>query len=122
MLGHMPPAILSVEINCPDLATARSIADALVARRLAACANIGAPIESLYRWKGRVERAAEVPLTLKTAADRFPALAEAARALHPYETPSILAHPVAAVTDDYRAWVIAETGGRSPEDPGGTPR
>jgi periplasmic divalent cation tolerance protein len=107
----MPPAIVSVEINCPDLATARALAEALVGRRLAACANIGSAVESLYRWKGRVERAPEVPLTLKTAADRFPALAEAARALHPYETPSIVAHPVAAVTEDYRAWVVAETGG-----------
>jgi periplasmic divalent cation tolerance protein len=106
-----PTEIVSVEINCPDVATARALAEALVGRRLAACANIGAPIESVYHWQGRVERAAEVPLTLKTAARLFPALAEAARALHPYETPSILAHPVAAVTDDYRAWVVAETGG-----------
>jgi len=105
-----PTGIVSVEINCPDAATARALAEALVARRLAACANVGAPIESLYHWRGRVEQAAEVPLTLKTAARLFPALAEAARALHPYETPSIVAHPVAAVTDDYRAWVIAETG------------
>jgi periplasmic divalent cation tolerance protein len=104
-------AIFSVEINCPDGATARRIGEALVARRLAACANVGAPIESVYRWRGQVERATEVPLTLKTAVSRFPALAAAARALHPYETPSIVAHPVAAVTDDYRAWVVAETGG-----------
>jgi periplasmic divalent cation tolerance protein len=105
-----PTDIVSVEINCPDLATARALAEALVGRRLAACANLGSPIESLYHWKGRVERATEVPLTLKTAAALFPALAEATRALHPYETPSIVAHPVAAVTEDYRAWVIAETG------------
>jgi periplasmic divalent cation tolerance protein len=102
-------AIVTVEITCPDAATAAAIAEALVARRLAACANVGAPIASLYHWQGRIERAAEVPLVLKTAAARFPALAEAARALHPYDTPSILAHPVAAVTDDYRAWVLAET-------------
>jgi periplasmic divalent cation tolerance protein len=108
----MPEAadIVGVVINCPDAATARAIAEALVARRLAASANIGAPIESLYHWKGRVERAAEVPLTLKTAARHFPALAAAARELHPYETPSILAHPVAAVTEDYRAWIVGETG------------
>ena len=105
-----PAEIVSVEINCPDAACARAIAEALVVRRLAACANIGAPIESLYHWKAGIERAAEVPLTLKTVAALFPALAEAARALHPYETPSIVAHPVSAVTDDYRAWVVAETG------------
>jgi periplasmic divalent cation tolerance protein len=104
-----PTDLVTVEITCPDAASARAIAEALVAGRLAACASIGAPIESRYHWKGDIEQAAEVPLTLKTTAARFPALAAAARALHPYETPSILAHPVAAVTDDYRAWVVAET-------------
>ena len=106
--------IVTVEINCPDAGTAATIAEALVARRLAASANIHPAIESRYRWHGRVERATEVPLVLKTRAALFPALAEAARALHPYETPSILARPVAAATDDYRAWIAAETEG----DPG----
>ena len=50
--------IVTVEINCPDAATAAAIAEALVGRRLAACANIHAPIDSLYHWRGRIERAA----------------------------------------------------------------
>jgi periplasmic divalent cation tolerance protein len=101
--------IVTVEINCPDAAAAAAIAEALVARRLAACANIHAPIDSVYHWKGRVERGPEVPLVLKTRAGLLPALVAAARELHPYETPSILAHAVTA-NDDYRAWVLAETG------------
>ena len=103
--------IVTVEINCPDPGTAWAIAEALVARRLAAAANVHPACESLYRWRGRLERATEVPLVLKTRAALFPALAAAARALHPYETPSILARPVAAATDDYRAWIAAETAG-----------
>jgi periplasmic divalent cation tolerance protein len=101
---------VTVEINCPDAETAAAIAEALVARRLAACANIHAPIDSIYHWQGRVERAGEVPLTLKAPAGHFEALAAAVRALHPYEVPSILAWPVSA-TEDYRAWVVAETAG-----------
>jgi periplasmic divalent cation tolerance protein len=102
--------IVAVEINCPDAATAAAIAERLVERRLAACANIHVPIDSIYHWKGRIERAPEVPLTLKTRADLMPALIAAVRELHPHETPSILAHPVNA-NDDYRAWVLAETEG-----------
>jgi periplasmic divalent cation tolerance protein len=102
--------IVAVEINCPDAGTAARIAERLVERRLAACANVHAPVDSLYRWKGRIERAREVPLVLKTRAELWPALVEAARALHPYETPSILARTIEA-NDDYRAWVVAETGG-----------
>jgi periplasmic divalent cation tolerance protein len=104
-------AIVTVEINCPDAATAAAIAEAVIGRRLAAGASIQPPVASLYRWRGRVVRAGEVPLTLRTRADLFPALAEVARALHPYETPAIVARAVTDATDDYRAWVVAETAG-----------
>jgi periplasmic divalent cation tolerance protein len=100
--------IVTVEINCPDAATAHAIAEALVGRRLAAAANIQPPIASLYRWRGRIERRSEVPLVLKTRAELVPALTDAARALHPDLTPAILSRPAAA-PDDYRAWLVAET-------------
>jgi periplasmic divalent cation tolerance protein len=102
--------LVIVEINCPDEGVAAAIAAHVVEARLAACANIHAPVDSLYHWKGRADRAREVPPVLKTRAALLPALVAAARELHPYETPSILAHPVEA-NDDYRAWVLAETGG-----------
>jgi periplasmic divalent cation tolerance protein len=102
--------LLAVWINCPDTATARTIAEALVAERLAACANIHAEIESVYRWKGAIERAREVPLLVKTRAEHFDRLAARVRALHPYETPAIVAQELDRVTDDYRAWLLAETG------------
>ena len=100
---------VTVEILCPDAGVAMAIAGALVGRRLAACANLMAPCTSLYHWKGAVEQAAEVPLVLKTRAGLFPALVAAARALHPYETPAIMAQPLVAVNDDYRDWLLAET-------------
>jgi uncharacterized protein involved in tolerance to divalent cations len=51
--------LLDVWINCPDADHARRIADRLVEARLAACANIYPPIESVYRWRERIERARE---------------------------------------------------------------
>jgi periplasmic divalent cation tolerance protein len=103
--------IISVEITCPDAASARAIAEAAVGERLAACAHLHLPIESVYHWKGRIERAQEVLLVLKTRAGLFPQLAARVRALHAYELPAILATPVPEVTDDYRAWLLAETDG-----------
>jgi periplasmic divalent cation tolerance protein len=44
----------------PDLETARRIADQLVAENLVACVNLIPAIESIYRWEGKIERAAEV--------------------------------------------------------------
>ena len=103
--------IIDIRINCPDEAVAERIAGELVDRRLAACSNVYPMIRSAFRWKGRIERESEVPLLVKTQARLFGAIVDAVRAIHPYETPSIIGVEVAHVNDDYRDWVIAETGG-----------
>lgn len=108
--------IVAVQINCPDRAVARAIAEHLVEARLAAAVHIHAPLVSLYRWQGAVREATEVPLVARTRADLFEPLAAAVRRLHPFRTPSIVAHPVAAVPDDYRDWVHAQTA-PAPGDP-----
>jgi periplasmic divalent cation tolerance protein len=100
---------LLVLTNLPDAASARSLAEALVAERLAACVNILASCRSVYRWQGKVEDAEEVPLLIKTTADRYAALEAAIRARHPYELPEIVAVPIARGLPDYLAWVAAET-------------
>lgn len=100
--------LVEIVINCPDRDTAHRIAARLVEARLAACANIGSGIDSIYRWQGAVERAAEVPLLVKTRAAHFEAVAAEAAALHPWEEPAITAVEFAA-TPSYRDWVLAET-------------
>jgi len=100
---------LLVITNCPDQACAETLATALVELRLAACVNILAPCASIYQWKGSVERAAEVPLFIKTTEERYAQLEAAIRTAHPYETPEIVAIPVAAGLPEYLAWVVAET-------------
>ncbi|MFO1105393.1 MAG: divalent-cation tolerance protein CutA [Amaricoccus sp.] len=104
----MPP--IDIHIPCPDRATAEAIAQALLERRLVACANIGGPMASLYRWNGAIERAEEVPLALKTRSELFEAVAEAAAALHPYDLPAIHAVEAVAATDAYFSWILSETG------------
>ena len=80
------------------------IAGELVARRLAACVSV-TPVVSTYRWKGSVEKDAELLLFVKTRADRFAALREAIVDLHPYQVPEIVALPVAAGHPPYLAWL-----------------
>ena len=58
----MATQFVDIWINCPDRAVADRIASAAIEQRLAACANVLAPISSIYRWKGAVEQAEEVPL------------------------------------------------------------
>ena len=95
--------------NCPDAATADAIADALIEARLAACANRYPPIESRYRWKGRIETETEHPLILKTRPDLAERAMAEIRRLHPFETPAIL-RLQADATPGYLDWIAAETG------------
>jgi periplasmic divalent cation tolerance protein len=100
---------LLVLTNLPDAASARTLADALVTGRLAACVNILTPCRSVYRWQGQIETAEEVPVLIKTTTERYAALETAIRQHHPYELPEIVAVPITRGLPDYLAWVTNET-------------
>lgn len=101
-------------VACASRAEARRIARSLVESRLAACASIlGAGVESLYRWKGKIESAREYLLVIKSERRRFRALAERVRRLHTYEVPEIVALPIMAGLPEYLAWVAESVRGSS---------
>ncbi len=100
---------LLVFTNLPDAASAEKLADLLIEARLAACVNILAPCASVYRWQGEIQHDEEVPVLIKTAADRYPELAAAIRAHHPYELPEIIAVSVSDGLPAYLQWVESET-------------
>jgi uncharacterized protein involved in tolerance to divalent cations len=89
-------------------ADAEMIADALLADGLAACVQM-LPIRSRYLWKGEVQREAEQLLLIKTREALFEAARARIRSLHPYETPEILALPIAAGDVDYLTWIRDST-------------
>jgi periplasmic divalent cation tolerance protein len=89
---------------------AARIAQRLVERRLAACAQVVGPITSTYWWQGRMETSREWQCVLKSRGDLFSAVEAAIREVHAYSTPEILAVPVARGSDDYLAWLDAELG------------
>jgi periplasmic divalent cation tolerance protein len=95
-----------VLVMCGSRKEARKIARAVVERRLAACVNeIGAPVRSVYRWKGKVETAEEFLLVIKTTKRRFAALRAAVLELHSYEVPEIVALPVVKGSPAYLNWI-----------------
>lgn len=102
-----------VVTNCGSAKEARRIARALVERRLAACVNaVSAPVESVYRWKGKVEKAMEFALLIKTTRARFSAVERVIRELHSYDVPEIIALPVAAGSKDYLKWLFYSVAGK----------
>ena len=101
--------VLLVLTNLPNRAAADTLAQVLVESRLAACVNILPACHSIYRWKGKVETAEEIPLLIKTTEARYPALEAAIRERHPYEIPEIVSLPVTGGLPEYLAWLVAET-------------
>ena len=100
---------LLVLTNCPDEATANAVALAVLEAGLAACVNILPRVQSVYRWQGAIESAAEIPLFIKSTAERYAALQAKIRELHPYDIPEIIALPVERGLPAYLNWVAAET-------------
>ena len=95
--------------TCPDPASARRIADAVVGERLAACVNLVPGLVSVYRWQGKIEQAGEILLLIKTTQDRLPALTARLTELHPHELPEVLAVEADAGLPAYLEWVAAQT-------------
>jgi periplasmic divalent cation tolerance protein len=100
-----------VLVTCKSQAEARRIVTSLVEKRLAACGNIVEPaVNSIFRWKGRIERAKEVLVILKSTRKAFLALEREATRLHSYEVPEIIAMPVIAGSRKYLSWVGESVG------------
>ncbi|MGC1458869.1 MAG: divalent-cation tolerance protein CutA [Steroidobacteraceae bacterium] len=102
------PAIL-VLCTCPDESVALDIARELVTQGLAACVNRLACVRSIYRWAGRICEESEQLLLIKTTPARYEALEMRLKALHPFETPEIIAIPVMAGSHQYLAWLATAT-------------
>ena len=87
-----------------DQIKADALAEQLITRRLAACIT-SMPVQSCYRWQGKIERAQEVQLLIKTSSDRLEELLSALEALHSYDTPEIL-QMAAQAGAAYAAWAL----------------
>src|SRR5262245_19986689 len=87
-IGRREPAsmkknrICVAYITTRDAKEAKKLGLALVKERLAACVNILGPIQSLYRWKGKLQTGREVALIAKTTAANAGKLTARVKKLH----------------------------------------
>ena len=93
--------VLVILVAAENRQEAVRMGEEMVNAKLAACANIISGIQSIYRWKGKVVKAEEVLLILKSTKSRYRALEKAIRAIHTYEIPEIIALPVKEGLDQY---------------------
>jgi periplasmic divalent cation tolerance protein len=86
-----------------------AIARTLVDERLAACVSVLAPMTSVYRWHGVVERDVERQLIIKTTRGRVAAIRARLVELHSYDLPEFVVLPVSDGGPAYLDWVRNET-------------
>uniref|UniRef100_A0AAU3H476 Divalent-cation tolerance protein CutA n=1 Tax=Streptomyces sp. NBC_01401 TaxID=2903854 RepID=A0AAU3H476_9ACTN len=103
------PAWLTVLTTTDSEEKAQALAGGAVDARLAACAQISAPVTSVYRWEGAIESGEEWQVLFKTTAGRYDELEAHLVAAHDYATPEIIATPIVRGSRSYLDWVSAET-------------
>jgi len=91
--------------TCETQDEARKLARALVEERVAACVNIVSQVESVYRWKGQVESAAEFLLVIKSSRDMFGQVCSVLERVHSYELPECIALPIVDGSERYLEWL-----------------
>ena len=95
-----------VLVTCGTLPEARRIARGAVEAKLAACVNVMPnAVDSIYRWKGKVEVSREYLLVMKSTAKRLPELERMVRSMHSYDVPEFLVLPVVSGSREYLGWL-----------------
>ncbi len=102
-------APIVVFVTCGSEEEALKIANALVESRLAACANLVAPIRSIYRWEGKIWDEKEWLLIIKTEKHRFEELEKRVKSLHSYSVPEIISLPIVEGSSAYLNWIRENT-------------
>jgi periplasmic divalent cation tolerance protein len=98
--------MIIVYVTCKDKKEGREIAVSLLKKRMIACANIF-PIQSIYRWKGKLVDEKEVVILAKSTKNKFQEMEKEVRKLHSYEVPCIEMFETKA-NKDYESWVKGE--------------
>ena len=106
----MADKILLALSTFPDRETAQRISNQLVTEKFAACANILPAIESIYRWKEKLESGNETLVFFKLSEDRQSVFQEKLCSLHPYDVPEIIFVPISSGLPEYLRWVAENCG------------
>ena len=103
-MGESEPIVVLMTAASGEEAT--RIAEALVHQKLAACVQVLPEMQSIYLWKGEVQREREVLVIAKSTRANFEKLERQVRAIHSYETPEVVALPIVAGSDRYLEWLF----------------
>ena len=100
--------ILMVFVTVPGLKDGNRMSKEILTSRLAACVTVIPGVQSMYWWKGKIARAKEAMLVMKTTRNQYRRLESKIMELHSYEVPEIVAIPLVAGLSQYIEWVSRE--------------
>ena len=92
-------------ITCASKEEAAKIAQGLIAKKLAACANQVDKVNSLFWWQGKVDSAQESLLIIKSQKALLKKIIKQVKSLHSYKVPEIIALPIIGGNIDYLDWI-----------------
>ena len=104
-----PRELACVTTTVANLEDAEKLASELVSQSMAACVQIDGPINSHYRWAGKVQASPEFRLIIKTSLKAWPRLLDKLSKAHPYDEPEIIMTKIDQASDGYGRWVIDQT-------------
>jgi len=84
---------------------ADKIAKLLVNEKKAACVNIVPRVDSLFRWKGKIDSARENLLLVKSRASLLSEIISLVKDAHSYEVPEIIALPIIGGNEECLKWL-----------------
>jgi len=102
-------AIIQVTTTGDSKEMMEKIGRIIVEQRLASCAQVGGPIKSIYRWKGKIEETEEWVCILKSTKAHYEDIQKKIKELHSYEVPEIVSIEIDRALPDYQRWVRDET-------------
>ncbi|MEW6069058.1 MAG: divalent-cation tolerance protein CutA [Candidatus Thermoplasmatota archaeon] len=97
-----------VYVTTKKKSEAQSIAKHLITEKLVACANIF-KINSIYRWKGKIENTDEYAMILKTRTENLDSVIKEIKRRHSYEVPCIISFTINKGNKEFLDWIWRST-------------
>ena len=101
--------VVAIYSTAGKMEDARKIARVLVEEKLVACVNIIPKIESIYRWKNKIEEDDECVIIAKTTEKNIDKTIQKIKEIHPYDVPDIVVLPIINGLEEYLNYVKDET-------------